>query len=373
MGASREVVARALVLSGGGARGAYEAGIVAALARAGGVPDGRALTPYGLISGTSIGALNAWFVATGQYAALERAWKSLANQNVVRLKSKYYGVSRPHRFIGERLRDAIRMAAGLAKNETAIAESRPVLDWMSRTMNLGTPVLVPLTWAVTNMTTQSAEYFYRLPPSFPSHANERLLESFRVTLGRDAVIREATDDILLRALFASAAYPVVFDPVALPTASGVDQFYLDGGIASNTSVLLAHTISKNVDIVLSVPPTRVETYANAVDIVFGAYGTMQRKILEGEMRDIYFEALEKRTSARAAFVDGPGSSSTVRARDVIANAIPATKLSYIRPTRDLPVGLASFDRQGPLDEAFGIGIADAERGFVPYVWDTFRL
>src|ERR1700722_19684056 len=60
----------ALVLSGGGARGAYQAGLACALAERSGVQDGQPLAPYGLICGTSIGALNAWFIATGQYSAL---------------------------------------------------------------------------------------------------------------------------------------------------------------------------------------------------------------------------------------------------------------------------------------------------------------
>ncbi|MHB8461421.1 MAG: patatin-like phospholipase family protein, partial [Vulcanimicrobiaceae bacterium] len=67
----------ALVLSGGGARGAYEAGIIEELARNGGVRDGQPLAPFKIICGTSIGALNGWFVATGQYTKLRNLWATI--------------------------------------------------------------------------------------------------------------------------------------------------------------------------------------------------------------------------------------------------------------------------------------------------------
>lgn len=55
---AEEPLDRALVMSGGGARGAYEAGLIGALAAAGAVADGSPRLPYELVCGTSIGALN---------------------------------------------------------------------------------------------------------------------------------------------------------------------------------------------------------------------------------------------------------------------------------------------------------------------------
>jgi NTE family protein len=80
-------VSHALILIGGGARGAYEAGLIAGLAARGGIVDGEILAPYGMVCGTSVGAINAWFVATGQYAELRRAWHTLAAADIIRLKS----------------------------------------------------------------------------------------------------------------------------------------------------------------------------------------------------------------------------------------------------------------------------------------------
>ena len=60
---------KALVLSGGGAPGAYEAGVICGLARAG--------ERFELVCGTSIGALNGALYAQDDLAALERVWHTI--------------------------------------------------------------------------------------------------------------------------------------------------------------------------------------------------------------------------------------------------------------------------------------------------------
>lgn len=84
-----EPLDRALVLSGGGALGAYEAGLVGALAARGAVGDGSPLLPYEIVCGTSIGALNGWFVATGQYTKLHDLWYGISAENLMRPKPEY--------------------------------------------------------------------------------------------------------------------------------------------------------------------------------------------------------------------------------------------------------------------------------------------
>src|SRR5207244_628233 len=59
----------ALVLSGGGAKGAYEAGVAAAFAERG--------LPIRLVAGSSAGALNAAMIASGRADQLETMWRSV--------------------------------------------------------------------------------------------------------------------------------------------------------------------------------------------------------------------------------------------------------------------------------------------------------
>jgi NTE family protein len=77
---------RALVLSGGGARGAYQVGVLKALAED--VPPGT--SPFHVITGLSVGAINAAVLAEGAddfpraAAKLEAMWRSLRSSSVYR-------------------------------------------------------------------------------------------------------------------------------------------------------------------------------------------------------------------------------------------------------------------------------------------------
>jgi NTE family protein len=68
----------ALVLSGGGAKGAWEAGFATALV-AGGVP-------VRLVAGSSTGALNATMIADGRLDRLEAVWRTVTREQVYTLR-----------------------------------------------------------------------------------------------------------------------------------------------------------------------------------------------------------------------------------------------------------------------------------------------
>jgi len=69
----------ALVLSGGGAKGAYEAGVAAVLLEHG--------VPIRLVAGSSAGALNAALIADGRRDQLEALWRGLSRERVYSLRS----------------------------------------------------------------------------------------------------------------------------------------------------------------------------------------------------------------------------------------------------------------------------------------------
>ena len=68
----------ALVLSGGGAKGAYEAGVAATFVERG--------LPIRLVAGSSAGALNAAMVASGRADRLEALWRSVTREQVYSLR-----------------------------------------------------------------------------------------------------------------------------------------------------------------------------------------------------------------------------------------------------------------------------------------------
>jgi len=72
----------ALVLSGGGAKGAYEAGVAAALVERG--------LPIRLVAGSSAGALNAAMIADGRMDRLEALWRGLSRDRVYALRTSVF-------------------------------------------------------------------------------------------------------------------------------------------------------------------------------------------------------------------------------------------------------------------------------------------
>jgi hypothetical protein len=84
---------KALVLSGGGGRGAYHIGVLDALVQSGWMEDGKGPD---IIAGTSIGAINAAALASGRTVAeLKRRWLAMNTENVHRLSSDLPAYMRP--------------------------------------------------------------------------------------------------------------------------------------------------------------------------------------------------------------------------------------------------------------------------------------
>lgn len=72
----------ALVLSGGGAKGAYEAGVASLLVERG--------VPIRLVAGSSAGALNAAMIADGRLDRLEALWRGLTRERVYSLRARVF-------------------------------------------------------------------------------------------------------------------------------------------------------------------------------------------------------------------------------------------------------------------------------------------
>ena len=70
----------ALVLSGGGAKGAYEAGVAAVFVERG--------LPIRLVAGSSAGALNAAMIADGRMDRLDALWRGLSRDRVYALRTR---------------------------------------------------------------------------------------------------------------------------------------------------------------------------------------------------------------------------------------------------------------------------------------------
>jgi len=154
----------AVFLSGGGARGAYEVGVLKALLK-----DGP---PIHILGGVSIGAINAVLACTGQLDQLTEVWESMSIFRVYRPRLDVWNVP----------------------NWTSLTENRPLLKRLRDGVH----------WA-------------RLPHS----PIQVFISATNINLRQNEVFTNS--EITYRHVMASAAIPILFPPVRIGK-----HWYIDG-------------------------------------------------------------------------------------------------------------------------------------------------
>ncbi len=363
-----KILPRCLVLSGGGALGAYEAGVVAALVSSQRISEGQPLPQYGAITGASIGALNGYLAATGQWSKLTSLWSRVAYENAVRLKPEYAKITNTSSGVGNRLAQLFALGLGANKDVQGVYDGAYLQTWINSYFDFSKPILTPFIWSVTNLTRQTAEYFYALPKDFDRAKLEFGLTSIKLSVGDIVPVREADPQLLPQQLLASAMVPVAFDPVNLPgpTPGHIDQ-YCDGGVTANTPIAVARALSNDVDAVLLSPPLQRETYDNIVDVTSGSFGTMQRRMMYDAIRTAELESLLYQT---AKYIPDPEFARMTAERGLDPSMIRAfsdllynTSYYILRPEKPLPATLLGFDDAKAISSTYELGVQAGLSGF----------
>jgi NTE family protein len=230
---------RAIVLSGGGARGAYEAGALRFLLeefprRTGLIPD------FDIVCGTSVGAINACFLAAtadqqeGRGQRLVKIWDNLHVDEVFRFSSGSL-IGLPRRILGVR-RMAEQLRAGRRPDRLyGLLDTEPLehlmveaIPWPGIRQNLEAGRLEAVCVAATQVATGRAVVFVEqrgrdLPPW--AHQTHIRMQPIRL--------------MPVHAL-ASAAIPLLFPSVLLGS-----RYYVDGGLRLNTPLAPAVRLGAN--------------------------------------------------------------------------------------------------------------------------------
>jgi predicted acylesterase/phospholipase RssA len=178
------------VLPGGGARGAYEAGVVEGMRIRAGIEDGAPLPGIDIVVGTSIGAVNGWFVATAQYSRLKQLWQNVSAEHLFQIKPQYRAVATPSSGILTRVLEAALISQGLTSNVTGLLDGSRVLDWLNRNVDPAVPVVVPLLFSATNLELQRSELFFRLPYEIGATTRASATARLQSIFGERIVARE---------------------------------------------------------------------------------------------------------------------------------------------------------------------------------------
>ena len=214
----------ALVLSGGGARGAYEAGVLRWLREA--LPVATGAQPrVDIVSGTSIGAINACFIAATahaperQAAILADVWLSLSLPDVFRWGA--LALSGLPRYAWRKIREHRARRLGwrfsdLVHPEALARMVRERIDWGRLHDNVAIGRLEALTVTATHLGTGRSVVFVETARPLPPWGRDPLVEVRATRIGPDHAL-------------ASGSIPLLFPPVRLDGG-----WYADGSLRQST-------------------------------------------------------------------------------------------------------------------------------------------
>jgi NTE family protein len=258
-----------LVLSGGGARGAYEIGALLHIAEE--LPE--LFSRIRVVTGTSVGAVNAAFLAgrgmtRESVHELAAIWRSLVIDDMIGLdSSSTFRVlsAGAMRLIG---RDVASPAGGLLAIEGITKLVNASIDWHGIRRTIQSGRLDAIAVAATDIGSGSTHLFvsHRVahPQNWSSH-DETLLHK-RVALRAHHVL-------------ASAAIPILFPPVAIGS-----RWYMDGGVRYNTPLSPALSLGAESLLIVTVrAPTEAALAAPTGE--FPGFGQVVGKLLDSVFLD----------------------------------------------------------------------------------------
>ena len=203
-----------LILTGGGARGAYQAGVLKAIAE---LSTSKTL-PFPLISGVSVGALNAVGLASksGSFKksvdCLEAFWRSLRTENVFDIRFRKIATTACKMLLSELLPFIFRAAPRSLLDTAPLRESlSKSLDLNAMTRAIGRKKLKAVSVTCSGYTSGHAVTFFQAAPTVQNWHRVR----------RDGIRRKLTLDHIM----ASAALPFLFPAIKIE-----NEYFGDGAL-----------------------------------------------------------------------------------------------------------------------------------------------
>jgi NTE family protein len=333
------------VLSGGGSRGAYEAGIIHYLRTDLARRLGRHV-PIDIVTGTSVGAINASFLAAtmadpdAQAAQIAAAWRALRIEELISLKPKdilragrmMLGSDPPAPPPGSFRYGGLLDTSGLERFVIR------VIPWRGIERNLRTGHLAALSVSATHVGTGHTIVFLSSAEPVPREWS------------RDPFVRHRAARIGPRHVLASAAIPLLFPAVKIG-----DEYFTDGGLRQNTPMSPAIRLGADRLLLVSlrhvakepkiIERERVEAYPKPLFLAGKALNALlldhtEYDLMRMQRINLILEA------GRASFGDKFESMMNrelVRLRGAPLRRIQAV---HIRPSEDIGALAAEFVRAG---------------------------
>ncbi len=214
----------ALVLSGGGARGAYEAGVLRYI-REDLAGDLGGQVQFDIVAGTSVGGIHACFVAgtsdipAQQGKLLADRWQDLVLEEVVEFGVKDF-MKVPGTLLGsghiEEAEPGQKRLGGVVNTRQLERIVRRLVPWGRISRNCAQGSFESLSVTTTDIGSGKSVIFVESRNPLPRWSHDPFVRAQAVTMGPEHAL-------------ASAAIPILFPAIAIG-----ERFYCDGGLRQNT-------------------------------------------------------------------------------------------------------------------------------------------
>jgi NTE family protein len=311
----------ALVLPGGGARGAYEAGALSVL-----LPEleARGERPA-IFCGTSVGAINAAYMASvahlpggAQAEGLVRTWRAIRKGDVIQPLVGPHLPLTALRFAGDLLElPGVRLAALMDPAPLRRSLERWI-DWVAVQRNVRSRAAEALCVVATALTRGGPVGFVHTAGAMPRHSASDELRYVRVGAMKAEHVR------------ASAAIPMLFPPVEVTTPHEAADHYIDGGTRVNSPIAPALALGAERVVVIGFEPFAARSPAPR-PAAHPRLADVTANILDGLLVDQVADDLHRLAAINAFFVEGAGAggvSSSARAYRAAEGKTPYRRISY---------------------------------------------
>ncbi|HMJ33170.1 MAG TPA: patatin-like phospholipase family protein [Baekduia sp.] len=329
----------ALVLPGGGARGAYEVGALSVLLP---LLEERGERPV-ILCGTSVGAINATALgatadrpAAEAVASLIEHWRGLRKADVIR---PVVGLGLPLtalRMLGEALEVPGVRLAGLLDPAPLRRSLNRWIDWDALHRNVRTGVIEAACVVATSLDRAGPVAFVDSVGRVPASRAADSLQYVPARLG-DEHVR------------ASAAIPVLFPPVEIAHPAALAGYYVDGGTRLNSPVAPALALGADRVVVIGFQPFRAQVEPPTKANGSPRLADVAANIIDGLLVDQVADDLRRLATINSFVVDahGPGPRGAADAYRAARGRKPYRRISY---------ALVAPERRGELaavaDEVF---------------------
>lgn len=308
----------AVVLPGGGARGAYEIGALSVLLPV--LEDrGESVT---IFSGTSVGAINATFLASTahltaieQVEAAEAVWRGIRRSDVMARVAEPGALFTGLRFLGDALNVPGVRFKSLLDSSPLAGSLDGWVDWDALHRNVRSGTVTAACVAAHSLKSGRTVGFVETTPGGPEIESNEEIHYLPVRLTAEHVR-------------ASAAIPLVFPPVEVTSPRRARGHYVDGSIRMNNPLKPAIELGADRILVLGFDPVSPSGNGNGMANGRPILADVVASILDAMVLDQATVDVRHLAAVNSFFVKSVGSGLSARAYRSARGRRPYRKIAY---------------------------------------------